>query len=518
MSGMFAKTEPSSGGIEFVKSILFKEENPGTVAFLRIGVGIVFFFDAIIRWPYVVELYTSDGLPMPLFPEKMLEIWSIDAITGVLLYSFLLFGLICIAIGWKTRWSLCVVFVLSCWFGLLDSAGTFKKYSVIELHLLFLLFFSNCHLRWSVDAMLKKSNRQGNFLSPVWPRVLIQVLISSIYLQSVITKIRLADFTTGDVILFNMLDDRWGGTWLGMWVATKPFLLVSVSWGTLFVEMTAGLLLWFRAARIPMLVVAYFFHIGIWMTMHIGIFSPVMLVLLIAFVGEDDWRKIKALFAKVLPVKARNVLSVLGSKLCEKFASWRNVVLSRNEAKNEGDLYLAKKLAKEWAYYLFAACVFVVAGYQYQQYFDRYHVFGEEAESKWIYLRKDFIDEITERQNVASADYVFLVETGDIVGYRHVFGKKKKYPLNSSMYTLVRFSGNHPALVLEYIVRSKSDKEAAKGLYLKQVEVDANLAIQELGFLFTKKENPPGDYIFILQVEGEEVYREYFEIVSNEYP
>lgn len=515
---MSAKTEPSSGGTKFVKSFLFAEESPGTVAFLRIGVGIVFFFDAIMRWPYAVELYTSDGMPMPLFPGTWLEPPSIDAITGVLLYSLLLFGLICITIGWKTRWSLCLVFALSCWFGLLDSAGTFKKYSVIELHLLFLLFFSNCHLRWSVDALLKKSKRRFNFLSPAWPRMLIQVLISSLYLQSVITKVRSADFASGDVLFFNMLDDRWGGTWLGMWVATEPFLLVAVSWGTLFVEMTAGLLLWVRAARIPMLVIAYSFHIGIWLTMHVGIFSPVMFVLLVAFVGEEDWRRIKAMFGRILPVKARNAMNRLVSKLGEKFVSWRDAVFSRSHTKNKANPNLAKKLAKEWAYYLLGVCVFVVAGYQYQRYFDRYQVFGEETNLKWTYLHEDFIEEIYKTPKFAMADFVFRVETGDRIGYRHVFGEKEKYPIGSVMYTLVRLARNHPALILEYIIRLKTDEGGDKDLVRSMVEIDAQNSFHYYPFHIKEKETLPGDYIFILQVDGEEVFRKHFKVVPNEHP
>lgn len=504
-----------------MKSYLFAEESPRTIACLRIGVGIVFFFDAIIRWPYVVELYTSDGMPMPLFPGTRFEPPGVDAIFGVLLYSLLLYGLICIVIGWKTRWNLCVVFVLSCWFGLLDSAGTFKKYSVLELHLLILLCFSNCHLFWSLDALLKKSRRRLTFLTPAWPRRLIQILISSLYLQSVITKIQSPDFASGDVLFFNMLDDRWGGTWLGMWVATKPILLVAASWGTLFFEMAAGLLLWVRAARIPMLIIAYLFHIGIWMTMHVGIFSPVMLVLVLAFVDEDDLYKIKKIFGKILPAKVENAICRLRNKWDAKIDSWKNGGFFRRRGQIEEQPNLSKKLVKEWTYFLLSACVFVVVGYQYQQHFDRYRVFGEETELEWTYLPDDFIDQISPVPKIAMADFVFRVETGDRRGNRHVFGEKEKYRFNSVMHTLVRFNRNHPALILEYLIRLKTDDGEEIDINHPILEIKPSSNFQFLSFdlaEITQKETLPDKYIFVLKVDGEEVFRKNFEVVPDDLP
>ena len=77
-------------------------------------------------------------------------------------------------------------------------------------------------------------------LSATWPRFLLRVMVSAIYLGAVVTKLRLPDFANGDLLMFSLLDDRWGGGRLGMWLATQPRLLVLASFATILFEMVAA--------------------------------------------------------------------------------------------------------------------------------------------------------------------------------------------------------------------------------------------------------------------------------------
>ncbi|MCH8830049.1 MAG: HTTM domain-containing protein, partial [Planctomycetes bacterium] len=275
---------------------LFAPESPRRVAAMRIGLGGTMLYDAALRWPYVVELYSREGMPMPLHPGTSFEPAALDAAMSCTLYAVLLFVLAAVAVGWRTRLSLLAGLVLSAWFGVLDTPGTFKKYSVIALHLSFLLLFCESAAVWSVDALLNPNRRRLTRLTPAWPRRLMQFLIVSIYFGSVVTKVRWPDFSRGELLMFSLLDDRWGGNWFGMWLATHPKFVVLASYGTLLIEFAAVFLLWMRKTRIPMLVLLAAFHLSIGWSMHVGIFSPIMLLGLLAFVQESDLKRIGRLF------------------------------------------------------------------------------------------------------------------------------------------------------------------------------------------------------------------------------
>ena len=111
-------------------------------------------WDALPRWPHVVELYSAAGLPLPLFPgtasnRRRCRRRGRRAVCAAAVFA-----------GRRRRSAgrrgpvLLIAFGLSAWLGLLDVAGTMKKYSVIGLHLLLLLAFTQSHAVWSLDAWL----------------------------------------------------------------------------------------------------------------------------------------------------------------------------------------------------------------------------------------------------------------------------------------------------------------------------------------------------------------------------
>src|SRR5690606_41945938 len=63
---------------------------------------------------------------------------------------------LCTSLGWRTRLSVSLSFVLYTYLNLLDSVSTITKYSCIASHALLLLSLSNCGAVWSVDHWLKR--------------------------------------------------------------------------------------------------------------------------------------------------------------------------------------------------------------------------------------------------------------------------------------------------------------------------------------------------------------------------
>jgi len=468
---------------------LFGWESPRPAAVMRIGLGAVLLWDALIHWPYVVELYSADGMPMPLFPGTAFAPPALPAEWAVVLFGLMVFSLGAVVAGWQTRLSLFTAFVLTGWFGLLDSAGTFKKYSVIALHLLLLLAFSRSQAVWSLDRRLDPQRRIRTQLSPRWPRLLMRVLLSSIYLGAVITKLRMPDFANGDVLTFSLLDERWGGNRLGMWLSTQPRLMILLSMGTILFEMAALFLLWVPKTRRAMLLLAFLFHLGIGVTMHVGIFSPLMIVALGAFLRESDLQ----LAMKPL-VKLRRRTANTGSP--DGFpkspgASWRMRLWSSS-------------------LYLLSAAFFAAAGFGQQYYTDQSGVFQPEKSPPWRAVDEQTADDFLAPEPFRVADYFHRVEIGGRLGYRHLFGERERFRRGLSVYVMTRLIQRTVTLQLECVLIDPNGDEARR----HRLELHPAYNYASFRFRTDVPNRPAGEYTILLIANGKEVARRRFTLVD----
>ena len=62
-----------------MKASLFGWESPRPAAIIRIGLGLVLLWDALPRWPDIVELYSTAGMTLPLFPGTLFEPTALSA-------------------------------------------------------------------------------------------------------------------------------------------------------------------------------------------------------------------------------------------------------------------------------------------------------------------------------------------------------------------------------------------------------------------------------------------------------
>ncbi|GAB4152355.1 MAG: hypothetical protein Tsb009_28200 [Planctomycetaceae bacterium] len=451
------------------------------MAIMRIGLGCILLYDALSHWPYVVELYSRDGMPMPLAPGTFLEPTALGANASVLLYGVMLFSLLAVILGWQTRISLVVVFILTAYFGLLDTAGTFKKYSVISLHWLMLLAFSESAAVLSVDACFNPARTRYVRLTPAWPRRLMQFLIASVYLGAVITKIRMPDFGTGDLLMFSLLDDRWGGNRFGMWLSTKPRLIMLASYGTVLLELSGALLLWIRRTRLPVLILLMLFHATIGLTMHVGIFSPVMLVALIAFVERED-----------LAILRRFSVKATVKKPC---------IVPQ-----------AKPSGKWISLGVFLLCGGVFAGANFGLFWmliEQNDLTGRIS-NRFEELSNKEIEEIQTQNIPAAADYFHRIEIGSRRGFRHTFGNRKKFQRGMTVHVVARLQQNHPPLEIEWILKAPDGEEP----FRRFQPIASAVTYVYTGFRMDSPEHQLGTYVLLLEVDGETVARKSFELVE----
>lgn len=479
---------------------LFAPESPRPAALMRIGLGLVLLWDAAGRWGHVVELYSSDGLPLPLFPGTAFEPPALPATWAVVLYALLLYSLAGVVLGWQTRVSLLAAFVLSAWLGLLDAAGTFKKYSVIGLHLLVLLSFTQSHAVWSLDAWLRRKRTDFIPLSPRWPRFLARVLISAVYLGAVVTKLRLPDFANGDLLMFSLLDERWGGGWLGMWLATQPRLLVLVSFATILFEMAAALLLWVPQTRRTMLVLALGFHLSIGLAMHVEIFSPLMIVALLAFVRESDLHALRigkvgvptsvgpissnVRAASLGPTEVGTPTSAMGH---DRNPSLRPAILSLGLFLSVGGVWTVLVCAQ--------------------------HAASDAGKTdRWSYLDEKTADDVLASFPPRVEDYVHRMEIGSRLGYRQVFGERDNFPRGTTIYVMVRMAmQRQKPLELQWVLRD------AAGTELQRQRRTLAPAFSYVSFVFQTSRPllPAGEYEIVLEANGQVAARKSFRLVEN---
>lgn len=479
---------------------VFAPEGPRRMALIRILLALAMLAEAVPRWRYAVELYSSWGPAIPIFAGNLPEPTSVaeqDAparrperlrgfhapvpgpLLAVAIHTAMIFLLACVALGWQTRISLLLAAFCFVWIGLLDLPGTFAKHSVIALHALVLLSFSGCGNAWSIDSTCNASSPSACPLTPAWPRRLLQLLICSIYLGAALTKIRTPAFLSGDLLTFSLLDDQWGGGRFGQWLSMSPTVMRACSMMTILFEAFFPVLVWIPRLRLKILAGAFALHAVMGLALHLGTFSLIMFAILLVFLQEGD-------------LSRAWVPGCGGSQEPGLVTAFRGRGLRGLSA------------------WLVAAVVIVAAGVGVQWAFDWYGAFGRRDAAAIAGLKP--IDprqymEMQAARRPAWEDYVHRVSLGNRTNNGEVYGPSERFKVGQRAYVLVQFILPHPELELEGLLLTPDGDEVAR--FSHQVAPGYSHSIN--GFELTD-ELPSGSYRIILQLEHEEFVQRTFEL------
>ncbi len=459
--------------------LLFTPESPRPWALMRVLLAGALLWDAISRWPFAIELYSSAGFSFPAYPNEDLKPYPMEPLATVVLHSALVVLIGMLFVGWHSR--LCAVLVcgLTAWFSLLDAAGTLTKYTVISLHLLLLMSFAQPGGAFSVDAWRRNRHGRGTPLVSTWPRWLLRVLVCSIYLGAAVTKIRLPDFATGDLLEFSLLDDAYGGGEWGLWLATKPKLLILASFATIGFELLFPVLVWVPRLRRVMLLCSVMFHLGLGVMMHLEIFSPVMFAALCVFLTEEDFAPFQKGMRKIWAVVPRRKQL---SEFQQPRARW--------------------EIACFWnlGVFLLIACG-LIAGltwYQYRE--DVYGVFHRTVVIEFPAVETDQANEMIDAFEPEYRDYFHRIEIGSRIGYRHVYGERDTFQPGQVVYVMARLLQPHPSWDLEWELtapQQAGEEQPSSDVYPRRLEASHSYA--SIGFQL-KPKFPAGPYKIRLYV------------------
>jgi predicted DCC family thiol-disulfide oxidoreductase YuxK len=292
---------------EFVKKTFTLDDR--SLALYRFFLGILVMADILYRWGDVANFYTDSGiLPRSLFLSEMSMPWSFSILlaNGSEEFCYLIFSIqlilgLMLTFGYKTRAAIIGVFILTVsihnrnW--MINSGG----HDVLR-SLLFFSMFLPLNRCFSIDsALVKEKKKSEGFFSSWGLAFFLQIFL--IYFVSYILKnseIWRKDFTA---FFFSSRLDIFA-TPFGIWLRDFPLLGKAITMLSVYLEWLGPLILLFSfilgkrwwMARLMLVVLFISFHIGIFLTMNIGLFTFICESMWVALIPGPFWDKVEAFF------------------------------------------------------------------------------------------------------------------------------------------------------------------------------------------------------------------------------
>nr|XP_033804530.1 vitamin K-dependent gamma-carboxylase [Geotrypetes seraphini] len=217
-----------------------------------------------------------------------------------LVYVTMLLGALGIMLGCLYRLS-CLLFVLPYWYIFFLDKTAWNNHSYLYGLIGFQLCFMNANRYWSIDGLWNAKKR--NVHVPLWNYTVLRTQIFIVYFIAGIKKLD-ADWVEG--YSMGSLSRHWLFDPFKLFLSDEMTSLLIVHGGGLFLDLTAGYLLFFDTTRPPTLCFVSYFHCMNSQLFSIGMFSYTMLATGPLFCYPDWPRrlvvKFPLVFRKVLPL------------------------------------------------------------------------------------------------------------------------------------------------------------------------------------------------------------------------
>jgi hypothetical protein len=260
----------------------FGPQDLAPLVLVRIAFGVLAFLWAVSVLPDSKAFFGPDGVlanpPGRDGSWSLLHVWD-SGTAAVVLVVLLGIGGLCLAAGAWTRIAAVVVFVA---FVSLGNRNSFIGNSGDALMRILSLY-----------VMLAAFAPRAT-----WPLRLIQIQLSLIYIGTVWAKLRGITWPDGDAVSYAFrLEDL--ARFPAPDVGQSLFVTHVLTWGTLVLEASIGVLVWVRRLRPWVLLAGVCLHLGIEYRLRVGFFSWAMLTTYLAFVPGERAEQILAWAARL---------------------------------------------------------------------------------------------------------------------------------------------------------------------------------------------------------------------------
>jgi Vitamin K-dependent gamma-carboxylase len=261
----------------------------------RLAFGLVAVGYTISLAPALFAFYSDDGI-LPAQPTyKGTLAWGLlgwfPSDAAVLLFYFLLLiAAIALLVGFQTRVAALVFFVCLISFGR-RNPWVLNSGDLLVQVLAFYMLFMPAGLAASVDRWLKEPRGVWDFPArAIWPLRLVQVQVSILYIAAVWAKVRGVTWNDGTAVSYAFRIEDISRFPVPDFVTDSLVLVNLLTFGTLAVELSIGILVWNRVLRPWVLLLGVGLHLGIDYAVRVGFFSYAVLVAYVAFVPPEKAR------------------------------------------------------------------------------------------------------------------------------------------------------------------------------------------------------------------------------------
>jgi hypothetical protein len=476
----------------------YSEEVPYGLAIMRISVTCACLVAMAYRWTSTRELFSSDGSPVCLWGAFLSGPWFAEpsGALAVAINSVLLLTLVTSCIGWCTRLSLWYSAIAYTFLNVLDIIGTMNKVSVIAIHLLFLLAFSNCGSLWSVDNWLRRARLRREGVPPevadqprrfpAWPRQLMQILVGAIYVGAAITKLHIPAFFSGEQMQSWMITTYNYPNPLGDRFALHISILVAFAYVTTVWEILFIFLSWRGIGRIAMIALGSIFHLMTLFTLGLYIFPWVCISAYLSFLNENDVDRCRTVLAG-WRVRGTGLRAAIGRLFRQRaVTAWR-----------------APRPALSHAMLFGLAAVTAVGGIAIEYRLDPYGLRRPEGPYHLQPLDPGYATEVLgPTKRIANADKVMTFDVGSIVAGGAILDRCNEFRAGETLQAQCGIVPPHEDLWCECNLHDAEDQVVdTTGVFV---------ASESMRAIFTYTFNSdikPGPYSLVLKVSGEEVMR-----------
>jgi uncharacterized membrane protein YphA (DoxX/SURF4 family) len=278
------------------------------LAALRIGFGLVLLVDVLFQYlPHYADFFGAGSLgSSEVFAGRAHGHWHWSLLRGIEDSRFFLPVLliwagaaVLLLVGWQPRWAALVAWVLSV------SVLNLNYYlhnggDRIRNIVLFYLMLTPCGATWSLDSLLRRKKGHPSplttndpplatpvFVSP-WALRLLFVQLALIYFLNGFYKLVGPHWRAGDVLQSVLGNVQWARWSFAEMPLPYPFVQ-ALTWLVLFWELGFPLLVAMRPFRNLTLWIGVLLHIGLAVSLQLGLFSFYMLCLYLPLVPWERW-------------------------------------------------------------------------------------------------------------------------------------------------------------------------------------------------------------------------------------
>ena len=307
---------------------LFRPDTARVLGLYRIVFGLIVIYSFALLAKDVTMFFSDDGLlthaagAQALQPNDVTVFRWIRAPWAVHAALVALFvAAACFTVGFQTRWSTVVLYILVASFHRRDIYVLQGGDTVIRT-MLFLFMFAPAGAAFSVDRLRRRlatpGDEPGELRVPPWAQRMMQIQVALIYVVAAYGKMLGDRYRDGSAMYYMLgrLDIHVPGLEQLM---NYPAVYTAMSVLAIAMEIPLPFLLWFRATRPYAALLGVALHLWIVVFMVIPVFGIVMMTTYLAFYGEAEFdRAIGRMRRRAARRRARMILDAR--------SRWRRVI------------------------------------------------------------------------------------------------------------------------------------------------------------------------------------------------